>query len=368
MFSKAILTSTLIAAVSAHQNFHQFWVNDVTAGYQAGIRMPPSNSPVEDVTSNDIVCNVGGSKVPSGVDTIPANEGDTIKVQWDQSGHPGPITHMLFGPVADASAATGLDGSWFKIDELNAVDGKWANEIMGENNMTHEFKLPAGLPSGEYLLRSEMLALHGAQTVGGAQFYIGCAQLKITGTGSEGACGPTIKLPGAYKAEDPNIYIPNVYNGFDISSYEAPGGPVASCGAGSGSGSAPAPAPSSNSTAPASSSAAAAAPSSAAPVPTSAVEAPSTNATVPAAPSASAPASSVVAVPSSSAVATSSALPTLVPSATQNSTSVAAPTSTGSLGPAKKFYQCGGKAWTGTTLCEQGTTCKQQNDYYSQCI
>jgi cellulase len=78
-----------------------------------------------------------------------------------------------------------------------------------------------------------MLALHGAQTVGGAQFYIGCAQLKITGTGS-GSCGPTISIPGAYKAEDANIYIPNVYNGFDASTYKAPGGPVASCGAGSG--------------------------------------------------------------------------------------------------------------------------------------
>jgi cellulase len=79
-----------------------------------------------------------------------------------------------------------------------------------------------------------MLALHGAQTVGGAQFYIGCAQLKVTGTGSA-TCGPTISIPGAYNAEDDNIYIPNVYNGFDASTYKAPGGPVASCGAGSGS-------------------------------------------------------------------------------------------------------------------------------------
>lgn len=78
-----------------------------------------------------------------------------------------------------------------------------------------------------------MLALHGAQTVGGAQFYIGCAQLKVTGTGS-GSCGPTISIPGAYKAEDDNIYIPNVYNGFDATTYKAPGGPVATCG-GSGS-------------------------------------------------------------------------------------------------------------------------------------
>jgi cellulase len=95
-----------------------------------------------------------------------------------------------------------------------------------------------------------MLALHGAQTVGGAQFYIGCAQLKVTGTGSA-TCGPTISIPGAYNAEDDNIYIPNVYNGFDASTYKAPGGPVASCGAGSGSAAPTAPSAPANSTVPA---------------------------------------------------------------------------------------------------------------------
>lgn len=85
-----------------------------------------------------------------------------------------------------------------------------------------------------------MLALHSSQNLKGGQFYIGCAQLKIAGSGS-GTCGPTIELPGAYKAEDKNIYIPNFYNGFDKTTYKAPGGDVASCG-GSGSGSAPAPA------------------------------------------------------------------------------------------------------------------------------
>ena len=69
---------------------------------------------------------------------------------------------------------------------------------------------------------------------------MGCAQLKITGTGTKGACGPTISLPGAYKESDKNIYIPDFYNGFDASSYKAPGGDVATCG-GSGN-AAPAPA------------------------------------------------------------------------------------------------------------------------------
>lgn len=151
MHVAVVLVSALAAVATAHQNLHQFWVNDVSPGYEVGIRKAPSNNPVTDVTSNDITCNVNGNKVPSGVTTVAAKPGDTIKVQWDSSTHPGPITHMLFGPVADASQATGV-GSWVKVDELDYVGGKWANEIMEAVNMTHEFKLPAKLASGDYLV------------------------------------------------------------------------------------------------------------------------------------------------------------------------------------------------------------------------
>jgi cellulase len=371
MFTKAALASALLSAVSAHQNLHQLWINDVTPGYQTGIRMPPSNSPVTDLTSNDIVCNVDGAKGVA--DVVPAAEGDTIKVQWDQSGHPGPITHMLFGPVDDASTATGVGAGWFKIDELDYVDGKWANEIMGANNMTHEFKLPTGLASGEYLLRSEMLALHGAQTVGGAQFYIGCAQLKIEGTGS-GTCTPTIELPGAYNENDDNIYIPNVYNGFDATTYKAPGGAVASC-----DGSAPAAPIAGNSTAAAGPTAVPTSahlarpsaaettyfPSASAPRPTATFVSAAANGTTTYFPSASAPrptATSVVAdFPTTFA--------TLVRPSSQG---IAAPTGavpTGSAGGAAKlYYQCGGKGFSGPTECEGGARCTVMNEFYSQCL
>jgi len=43
---KSLIFASLLAAGSAHQNFHQFWVNDVSPGFEVGIRMPPSNSPV----------------------------------------------------------------------------------------------------------------------------------------------------------------------------------------------------------------------------------------------------------------------------------------------------------------------------------
>ncbi|KAJ4368788.1 hypothetical protein N0V83_005870 [Neocucurbitaria cava] len=386
MFSKALLTTALISAVSAHQNWHQLWVNDVTPGYQVGIRMPPSNSPVTDVTSSDIACNVP-STTGAVVETVEASEGDTIKVQWDSSSHPGPITHMLMA-VDDASTATGVGAGWFKIDELDYVDGQWANAIMEAVNMTHEFKLPTGLASGQYLLRSEMLALHGAQTVGGAQFYIGCAQVKITGTGSAGSCTPTIELPGAYNAEDANIYIPNVYNGFDPTNYTAPGGPVAACGAGAGSGSS---SPSSTAlpAAPANSTVAAVSSSVVAPV-TTATAAPIASSVVEAITS-----SSVVAVAETSVLAPSISIPTANATSIPTSTpllsllpstfatlvkptpqfpsstggGVAAPTGTGTgSGAVKLYYQCGGIGWTGATACVSGASCVKQNEYYSQCL
>jgi cellulase len=155
-----------------------------------------------------------------------------------------------------------------------------------------------------------MLALHSSQTLGGAQFYIGCAQLKVTGSGS-GTCGPSIELPGAYKESDENIYIPKYYNGFDATSYKAPGGAVASCG---GSGAAPvAPKPSASAaagtpSAAASASASAAAQATPTPTPTQAAGPVKTPAAAPSAPAS--PVASSAPAPAPSSGASDGALPT----------------------------------------------------------
>jgi hypothetical protein len=41
---------------------------------------------------------------------------------------------------------------------------------------------------------------------GGAQFYLACSQITITGGGS-GTPGPLVSLPGAYSASDPGILV-----------------------------------------------------------------------------------------------------------------------------------------------------------------
>lgn len=72
------------------------------------------------------------------------------------------------------------------------------------------FTIPATLPAGDYLFRIEHIGLHAAQSANGAQFYISCGQLTVTGGGA-GTPGPLVAFPGAYKATDPGIMLDIYY-------------------------------------------------------------------------------------------------------------------------------------------------------------
>ena len=85
---------------------------------------------------------------------------------------------------------------------------------------TVDVKIPSSLAAGEYLLRVEQIALHQAQQQGGAQFYIACAQIKVTGGGS-GIPGPLVSLPGAYGSNDPGIVV-DIWSK-PIDNYKGPG-------------------------------------------------------------------------------------------------------------------------------------------------
>lgn len=92
------------------------------------------------------------------------------------------------------------------------------NGDRGIHNFT--FTLPEDVPPGEYLLRAEHIGLHAAGNFGKAQFYIGCAQLTIQGSGT-GTPGPTVKFPGAYNGREPGILIPLYWP--PLYDYENPG-------------------------------------------------------------------------------------------------------------------------------------------------
>lgn len=67
-----------------------------------------------------------------------------------------------------------------------------------------DFVVPKSVPSCKYLVRVESIALHLAQSRGGAQIYLSCAQVEVSFGGS-GSPGPLVTIPGAYKANDQGL-------------------------------------------------------------------------------------------------------------------------------------------------------------------
>ncbi|PIA13019.1 hypothetical protein COEREDRAFT_89911 [Coemansia reversa NRRL 1564] len=78
--------------------------------------------------------------------------------------------------------------------------------------------IPADIADGEYILRREIIALHLAEKIGGAEFYPNCAQINVVGGGVSIPKG--VAIPGVYKEDDPGIHF-NLYDGYD--SYSIPG-------------------------------------------------------------------------------------------------------------------------------------------------
>ena len=86
--------------------------------------------------------------------------------------------------------------------------------------------IPNNLAPGNYLIRHEIIALHLATQRGMAEFYPGCAQLRISGSQTgKPVDSELVSLPGAYSDDDPGIYDPSVYN--PQVDYVFPGPPVA---------------------------------------------------------------------------------------------------------------------------------------------
>ncbi|EMD90911.1 glycoside hydrolase family 61 protein, partial [Bipolaris maydis ATCC 48331] len=222
--------STFATHVAAHATFQDLWVNGSTCA-----RLPNSNSPVTSVTSNDIRCNANQGPAASKC-SVPA--GTTVTIEMHQQNgdrscaneaiggaHYGPVLVYL-SKVSDSSTA---DGStpFFKIFEdtwaLNASgssgsDDYWGTKDLNKNCGKMDVKIPVDLAAGDYLLRAEAIALHTAGSLGGAQFYMTCYQITVTGGGSSVPSG--VSFPGAYKASDPGILI-NIYQ--KLASYVAPG-------------------------------------------------------------------------------------------------------------------------------------------------
>ncbi|EXM21130.1 hypothetical protein V3481_003206 [Fusarium oxysporum f. sp. vasinfectum] len=266
--------------------------------------------------------------------------------------HKGPVIDYLARCPGDCETVDKNDLEFFKIGQEGLIDmsmhsGKWAADVLVATGFSWTLQIPEALAPGNYVLRHEIIALHGSGQPNGAQNYPQCFNLKVTGDGDLAPDG--VKGTQLYKANDPGILF-NLYT--TPLSYKIPG---------------PTLVPGLPST-----------------VSQRVVAATATSsATVPGQTQASTSSKSSSSTSKGSSTSTSTAVggdTTLKTSTTSRSSSSSTtkdtpqPTEDDDIicGPATgglpKYSQCGGKDYTGPTVCQWGSSCKVLNPYYSQCL
>ncbi|PYH52205.1 lytic polysaccharide monooxygenase auxiliary activity family 9 protein [Aspergillus niger CBS 101883] len=172
--------------------------------------------------SSNIVCHRGSAP---GALAAPVTPGGTVKMTWNTwpDDHHGPVITYLANCNGSCSDVDKTALQFFKIDAGGLIDdseipGTWATDKLIDNNYTRSITIPSDIEAGNYVLRHEIIALHGAEDLDGAQNYPQCINLNVTGSGTatpSGTLGTAL-----YKDTDPGIYI-DIWQ--SISSYTIPG-------------------------------------------------------------------------------------------------------------------------------------------------
>ncbi|PSK48385.1 hypothetical protein B9Z65_5561 [Elsinoe australis] len=123
-------------------------------------------------------------------------------IPGNNMGHTGPLLWFMAkvpqGQDVKTWDPTGKD-VWFKIQQSGSKAGSTYPDFDAGFNQVNT-TIPRQVPSGDYLLRFEHIALHA----GDPQFYVGCAQISVTG-GGNGAPAPLAALPGVYTQGEPSL-------------------------------------------------------------------------------------------------------------------------------------------------------------------
>ncbi|KAI1402016.1 glycoside hydrolase family 61 protein [Hypoxylon fuscum] len=217
-----VATAALAAQTASAHYIFQALAKGTAKGvaYEFVRRNSNYNSPVTDLASNDLRCNVGGA-TGGNTSTLDVNAGDPFTFTLDTAVyHQGPVS-VYMSKAPGAVAEYDGSGDWFKIYDWGPTfSGGQASWNMKD---TYSTTIPKCIASGEYLLRIQSLAIHNPGST--PQWYVGCGQIKLNGGGST-TPKPTAKIPGAFKATDPG-YTANIYNNFH--EYTVPGPAVFKC-------------------------------------------------------------------------------------------------------------------------------------------
>ncbi|KAJ2000077.1 hypothetical protein H4R26_004781 [Coemansia thaxteri] len=170
--------------------------------------------PVNDVTTKNMRCRNAEGIDPKAA-TFPVKAGTEFSVVWHHynnsitdnmvsPSHRGPCTIYMAQQKPNPD-----DNQWFKIYELgfDKTANLWCSDILRNAHGRLNFTLPMDIVDGNYLLRTELIALHKAAFFNGTQFYPNCVQLSISGSKNKFLDPPPhyVSFPGAYGPEDKGI-------------------------------------------------------------------------------------------------------------------------------------------------------------------
>ncbi|KAF8189457.1 glycosyl hydrolase family 61-domain-containing protein [Mycena galopus ATCC 62051] len=237
-FAFLVTVATLAAKVSAHYVWPQLIVGGANTTAWEYVRQTnnwqdlnpvvlPSlhasglthGKKMTDVTSTDVRCYTSLESGTASTVSVAAGStvGFTVSGNPSNLYHPGVLNVYMAkaptGPTLQIGTGAGPSGSRFPPSQT--VD-RPSRSLPRVRLSEISFTIPPQTPSGQYLIRTEHIAIHSASYYGGAQFYIACAQVTVTGGGT-GVPAPLLPSP---EHTPINIYYPIPTN------YTQPGPPV----------------------------------------------------------------------------------------------------------------------------------------------
>ncbi|KAK4210159.1 glycosyl hydrolase family 61-domain-containing protein [Rhypophila decipiens] len=279
----------------------------------------------------DIICH-RGAKPAQGHASVKA--GSKVNLHWNPvwpESHQGPVIDYMAACNGPCETVDKSQLKWFKIDGAGHDGTTWAADALVANGNSWLVQIPADLKPGNYVLRHEIIALHGGANINGAQSYPQCFNLEVTGSGSNLPAG--VPATSFYTPTDPGILF-SLYT--TPLRYPVPG-PALIPGAVSS-------------------------------IQQSSSVATSTGTATPPGGAQPTPPMPTVIFPTT----TTTPAVTVRPTTLQTTTTAAPPQITTFLpapgGTQSKWGQCGGSGYTGPTACAAGSSCSVLNPYYAQCV
>ena len=174
-------------------------------------------------TNPNIICHKGATPAQIAVNVA---AGGTVEVQWNTwpDSHHGPVIDYLANCNGECTTVDKTTLKFNKIDEAGLVSwdsqpGHWATDDLLAADKKWTVTILPNIAPGNYVLRHELIGLHGAFQDAGAQNYPQCINLKVSGSGTDALANGTAGT-ALYTPTDPGIKV-DIYNKLD--SYQIPG-------------------------------------------------------------------------------------------------------------------------------------------------